>query len=121
QEVSTADAEVQTLDAEVRAARQTLASFGAGAESDDGARMEVRAPVSGFVLSRDAIRGQTIAPEHVLFTVADLDKTYFTARLFEKDLARVKTGSIAEVRLNAYPNETFVGRVENIGRALDEQ
>lgn len=77
--------------------------------------------MTGFVLSRDAIRGQTVTPEHVLFTGADLDKAYFTARLFEKDMASVKTGSLAEVRLNAYPSEVFVGRVENVGRALDEQ
>ena len=120
-EVSMAESDVQTLDAEARAARQTLAAFGAGAESGDGARVELRAPVSGFVLARDAIRGQTVTPEHVLFTVADLDRAYFTARLFEKDMARVRTGAVAEVRLNAYPNEVFVGRVENVGRALDEE
>lgn len=121
QEVSSAEAEAQTRDAEARAARQTLAAFGVGVESGDGARMEVRTPVAGFVLARDAIRGQTVTPEHVLFTVADLDKAFFTARLFEKDLARVKTGSLADVRLNAYPNELFAGRVENVGRALDQQ
>lgn len=121
QEMSSADADLQTLDAEMRAARQTLSAFGAEAESGDGARMEIRAPVAGFVLTRDAIRGQTVAAEHVLFTVADLDQAYFTARLFEKDMARVKAGSVAEVHLNAYPNETFLGRVENVGRALDEQ
>ena len=121
QEVSTSTADAQTLDAELRAARQTLTAFGTDAESGDGARIELHAPLSGFVLARDAVRGQTVTPEHVLFTIADLERAYFTARLFEKDLARVKTGAIADVHLNAYPNETFVGRVENVGRALDEQ
>ena len=120
QEVSAASAEAATLDAEVRAARQTLAAFGTDTESGDGARIELHAPVSGFVLSRDAVRGQTVTPEHVLFVVADLDKAYFTARLFEKDLARVRTGSVAEVHLNAYPHEVFIGNVESVGRALDE-
>lgn len=119
QEVSTAAAEAQTLDAETRAARESLAAFGAGTDGADGARMELRAQVGGFVLGRDAVRGQTVTSEYVIATVADLDKAFFTARLFEKDLARVKVGSSAEVRLNAYPNDVFLGTVETVGRALD--
>lgn len=119
QEIAAAEAEAQTLDSEVRAARQTLLAFGAVAEAGDGARMELRTPVAGFVLSRDAIRGQSVTAEHVAFVVADLEKAYFTARLFEKDVARVKPGATAEVRLNAYPGEVLVGPVEAVGRALD--
>ena len=55
----------------------------------------------------------------MLISVADLDKTYFTARLFEKDLSRVRQGAVADVRLNAYPNELFEGVVEVIGKQLD--
>jgi cobalt-zinc-cadmium efflux system membrane fusion protein len=119
QEVSSAQADSSTVDADVRAARQTLAAFGTAADSGDGATMTLRAPVAGFVLARDAVRGQTVNAEHVVFLIADLDKAYFTAKLFEKDLARVRVGAVAEVRLNAYPNETFVGAVETIGRSLD--
>lgn len=119
QEVSAAQSDSATLDAEARAARQTLLALGAAADGSDGARMELRAPVSGFVLSRDAVRGQSVTPEHIVFVIADLEKAYFRARLFEKDLARVRIGSAVEVRLNAYPNEVFPGVVETVGRALD--
>lgn len=119
QEVAAAQAETSTVDAELRAARQTLAAFGTAAAGRDGARLELRTPVGGFVLSRDAVRGQTVTPEHIAFVVADLDKAYFTAKLFEKDLARVRVGAAADVRLNAYPNEVFSGTVESVGRALD--
>jgi len=122
QEVSGANAEAESLEAEVRAARQTLSAFGAASSDSDGAgaRVELRAPVAGFVLSRDAVQGQTVTPEHVIATIADLDRAYFTARLFEKDLARIKIGAIAEIRLNAYPNDVFAGVVEIVGRQLDE-
>ena len=121
QEVSAADTEVRALEAEVRAARQTLAGF--GPSSDGGgtgaARLEIRAPISGAVLSRDAVRGQTVAADHVLLSLAELDKVYFVARLFEKDLVQVRDGAPTEVRLNAYPNEIFSGVVETVGRQLD--
>ena len=71
------------------------------------------------MLSRDAVQGQSVDAEHVIAVVGDLDHAYFLGRLFEKDLARVKQGAHAEVRLNAYPNEVFEGEVETIGKQLD--
>ena len=121
QEVSTAQAEAAALDAEVAAARQTLAALGQGAEATrgGGARVTIRSPLTGFVLRRDAVAGQTVDAAHVLAVVGNLAKVYFLARLFEKDLARVKVGASTEVRLNAYPSEVFEGTVETIGRQLD--
>jgi cobalt-zinc-cadmium efflux system membrane fusion protein len=121
QEVAAAVAEASALDAEAAAARQTLTAFGQGAEEAQGgsARVIIRTPLAGFVLSRDAVQGQTMTAEHVIAVVGDLDHAYFLGRLFEKDLARVKVGASAEVRLNAYPNEVFDAKIETIGRQLD--
>jgi cobalt-zinc-cadmium efflux system membrane fusion protein len=121
QEVAGASAEAEALEAEVAAARQTLASFGPGAEQAQGAvaRMTLRSPIGGFVLARDAVPGQTVDAEHVIAAIGDLAHAYFLGRLFEKDLARVKIGAAVEVRLNAYPTEVFTGTAEAIGKQLD--
>jgi len=121
QELSAAQAEAAALDAEVAAARQTLGALGQGsAEAQGGsARVTIRSPLPGFVLSRDAVQGQSVDAEHVIAVVGDLENVYFLGRLFEKDLARVKVGASTEVRLNAYPNEMFEGKIETIGRQLD--
>ena len=121
QELAVALAEAAALEAEVTAARQTLASFGQAAEQvrGDSARILLRTPLSGFVLARDAVQGQTVTAEHVVAVVGDLDHVYFLGRLFEKDLGRVKVGAAAEVRLNAYPDDVLTGKVETIGRQLD--
>jgi cobalt-zinc-cadmium efflux system membrane fusion protein len=121
QEVAAAAAEAAALDAEAAAARQTLTAFGQGGDDEQGgsARITIKTPLAGFVLSRDAVQGQTVTAEHVIATVGDLDHAYFLGRLFEKDLARVKVGASAEVRLNAYPNEVFDASIETIGRQLD--
>lgn len=120
QELAAAEADARTAEAELRAARETVAAFGAaGDRAGDAARLEVRTPVGGFVLQRDGVRGQTVPAEYVVMTVADLDHAFFVARLFEKDLARIKVGAAAEVRLNAYPDDVFEGVVESIGRQLD--
>jgi cobalt-zinc-cadmium efflux system membrane fusion protein len=121
QEAAAAAAEASALDAEAAAARQTLTAFGQGGDDAQGgsARVTIKTPLAGFVLSRDAVQGQTVTAEHVIAVVGDLDHAYFLGRLFEKDLARVKVGASAEVRLNAYPNEVFEGKIETIGRQLD--
>lgn len=121
QEVAVAVAEASALDAEAAAARQTLAAFGQAAQQARGgtARVTIQTPIAGFVLSRDAVQGQTVDAEHVIAVIGDLERAYFLGRLFEKDLARVKVGASAEVRLNAYPREVFEAKIETIGRQID--
>ncbi|HVV48651.1 MAG TPA: efflux RND transporter periplasmic adaptor subunit [Polyangia bacterium] len=121
QEVAVAVAEASALEAEAAAARQTLAAFGQAAEQAQGgtARVTIRTPLAGFVLSRDAVQGQSVDAEHVIAVVGDLERAYFLGRLFEKDLARVKVGATAEIRLNAYPGEVFDATIETIGRQID--
>jgi cobalt-zinc-cadmium efflux system membrane fusion protein len=121
QEASAAEAEAASLDAEVSAAKQTLSALGQGeVEARNGsARVTIRTPLAGFVLSRDAVRGQSVDAEHVIAVIGDLDRVYFLGRLFEKDLSRMTVGASAEVRLNAYPSEAFDGKIETIGRQLD--
>jgi cobalt-zinc-cadmium efflux system membrane fusion protein len=121
QEAMSANAEAEALEAEVAAARQTIAAFGPGAQQAQGAvaRMSLRSPLSGFVLARDGVPGQTLDAEHVIVVVGDLENAYFLGRIFEKDLERVKVGAFVETRLNAYPHEVFAGTVEAIGKQLD--
>ncbi|MGQ0508760.1 MAG: efflux RND transporter periplasmic adaptor subunit [Myxococcaceae bacterium] len=118
QELSAAAGEAESAEAEERAARQTLTAFGAIAQSKS-ARLSLTAPIDGFVLSRDAVVGQNLPAEHMLARIARFERAYFLARVFEKDLGRLKQGASAEVRLNAYPDEVFVGTVETVGRQLD--
>lgn len=117
QELETARAEVQVLEAEVAAARQTLASMGGGGGAT--ARLELRAPFAGVITKRDGVIGQPVAADHVLAEIVDLDHALFLARLFEHDLARVHEGAAAEVTLDAYPELAFPGKVITIGRQVE--
>jgi membrane fusion protein, heavy metal efflux system len=122
QERETAGADVAALEAELGAARQTLAAFGPtvlDATTGDAARITLTAPVSGRVLSRQAVRGEGVTAERVLAEIADLSHAYFQVRVFEKDTASVRQGSKAEVRLNAHPEVVFEGTVESVGHHVD--
>jgi membrane fusion protein, heavy metal efflux system len=113
-----AEAEAQSLDAEARALGEQLAAVGAG-RSGGGVLLELRAPLKGVVIKRDAVVGQPVTAEQTLASIADLTEAWFLGRVFEKDLGRLHEGARAEVELNAYPAERFDGSIELVGQQID--
>jgi len=121
QEIATAQAELYSLQADALAAERTLLSFGLTKNqfTHPGSQLEIRSPREGIVISRNAIVGQAVLADHLLAEIVNLELAYFVGRLFEKDLTHVRVGESAEIRLNGYPTEIFVGTVETIGSRLD--
>lgn len=118
QEAVAAQAEADALDAEAKALGEQLAALGMGA-SGGGADLVLRAPVSGVIVTRDAIIGQPVTTEQTIASIADMSEVWFLARVFEKDLGKLEIGAVGDVTVNAYPNETFEGKVEYISRQID--
>lgn len=118
QEVLSAQSDADALQAQSRAADELLRAIGAGSETINSV-LTLRAPISGVVIARNAVVGQPVNADQTLATIADLREAWFLGRVFEKDLERLKTGTRAEVRLNAYTERRFEGTVEYIGRQID--
>jgi cobalt-zinc-cadmium efflux system membrane fusion protein len=51
--------------------------------------------------------------------ISDLSSVWIVCDVYENDLATVRLGDVAEVRLNAYPDKVLKGAVSNIGASLD--
>ncbi len=113
-----AKAEADALDSEARALGEQLGAMGAGAAGSDFL-LTIRAPVSGVVISRNAIVGEPVTTDKVLASIADLEEVWFLGRVFEKDLGRLAEGLPAEVTLNAYPQQQFDGTLEQLGQTID--
>lgn len=113
-----AQADARAQEAEARALNEQLTAIGVNAESG-GFIVALRAPISGVVVSRDAIVGQPIGPDAVLATIVDLSEVWFLGRVFEKDLSRLRVGTSAEVELNAYPGGHFHGTVDYVSQQID--
>jgi membrane fusion protein, heavy metal efflux system len=83
--------------------------------------VDVRAPVSGVITDQQVTNAAGVAglgsPNP--FTISDLSYVWILCDVFENDLANVHVGEIAEIRLNAYPNQAFTGRISNILPILD--
>lgn len=84
-------------------------------------RYTVVSPVGGSVLERHATLGENVEAKDVMFLVADLSEVWVQAAIYEKDLASVRKGMAAVVRIQAYPELPFPGRVTYVGQKVDER
>jgi membrane fusion protein, copper/silver efflux system len=69
------------------------------------------APQDGEIVERIAVNGMRAAPGDVLFRIADHDVVWVLADVAERDLALLDVGQTASVRLRAYPDRIFSGKV----------
>jgi len=78
----------------------------------------ILSPVDGIVVSRNVDVGQTVAASFqtpTLFTIAqDLTKMQVDTNVDEADIGRVVLGQPVEFTVDAYPELTFRGKVEQI-------
>ncbi len=75
-------------------------------------------PVDGVVVDRQYDVGQTVAASFqapTLFTIAqDLTKMQVQADVDQSDIGRVKVGQPARFTVDAYPDETFQGKITQV-------
>lgn len=83
------------------------------------ARVPLRAPFAGEVIERNATVGEVVDPNKLLFTIADLSTVWVRADFPEQQAARLKRGLPIEVRVAAYPGETFHGTIAYVGAVVD--
>jgi Cu/Ag efflux protein CusF len=73
-----------------------------------------RSPVSGVVTEKKALQGMRFMPGESLYQVTDLSSVWVLADVFEQDIGLVKTGAQASVKINAYPDKSFNGKITYI-------
>ena len=79
----------------------------------------MRAPISGVVVEKKAVRGAQVNPGDDLFSVATLDQIWLTADIYEDDLSRVHVGQTIQAVTTAYPDEVFSGVIDRISPSID--
>src|SRR6266849_5512080 len=83
--------------------------------------LDIRAPASGVITDQQVTNAAGVAglgsPNP--FTISDLSYVWILCDVYENDLASVHIGETAEIRLNAYPDKVFTGRINNVLPVLD--
>ena len=80
-----------------------------------------RSPAHGIVIEKKAVQGMRFQPGDVLYQIADLSSVWVVADVFEQDLAQVKPGQNAKLRVNAYPGKEFDAKVGFVYPTLNAQ
>ncbi len=85
-------------------------------------RCTLTAPFEAVVSSRDVQVGQTVAPVILatspLFTLVDRRSLHVRASFDEVDAARIRTGLLARLTLDAFPDRAFDGSVAEISPVI---
>ncbi len=76
-------------------------------------------PATGVLTKKDVVPGMRVNAGDMPFEIVDLSRVWLLADAYESDLAQVKVGMAATLRLKAFPNRTFKGRVAFIDPLLD--
>lgn len=83
------------------------------------ANTTISSPVDGFVGKRFLDPGATVSPNVPVASLVDIRTVRMVANLVEKDVKRVTVGTHANVEVDAYPGETFSGRVGRVAPVFD--
>ena len=105
----------------MKSSAQMIKTLGADVSREDSV-ISVYAPVSGTIVEQNVVQSSSVhTPDNQpnLFTIADLSHVWILCDVYENDLAAVRLGENADIKLNAYPDQTFKGRIANIGKVLD--
>ena len=99
----------------LRLAQQQLGATGGGGGALN--RIAMRSPISGQVIARPAVLGQTVDANAELYRVANLSRVSINASVSPADAGRIRPGTRVEVTAAGRRQE---GRVSFVSPALDE-
>jgi len=106
-------------------AGQKAAMLHSGAIDTVSQSFTLTAPADGEVLVRNLSAGVEVQGQYSggssqeLFTIGEVDEVWVIADVYELDMARVTVGSPASVKVVAYPNKVFEGKVDWVSGMLD--
>ena len=121
QSLDDAEARQQAAAAQLDLARAQFAQAEARLEELRIARgnTNIVSPVNGFVGKRNFDPGAWASQQTPVLSVVDISSVRLVANVVERDLRLVNTGDPAVVEVDAFPGESFLGRIARVAPVLD--
>jgi Cu(I)/Ag(I) efflux system membrane fusion protein len=79
----------------------------------------INAPMSGIVINKHVSEGMYVETGTKIYTVADLSHLWVQLDAYESDIEWVRYGQKIKFTTEAYPGQTFKGRISFISPTLD--
>ncbi len=114
-----AQQDVEIAQLEITKVQENLGIYGGSLERGV---LLVRAPFSGYILSKQVVSGQQIeAGEEPLFAISDLEEVWVMANVYAGNLSSVQQGMKVQVRASSYPDEVFEGEIDRLANTFDTE
>lgn len=81
----------------------------------------VRSPISGVISRRHVKAGNMIGTDQPMYRVTDFTPLQAILHIPEHEMSKIRNNQRAELRVDALPNETFIGHVERISPVVDSE
>jgi multidrug resistance efflux pump len=76
--------------------------------------INITSPISGTILQTAAVEGQTVGAGLTIAQLTDLNAVTITAYVNEGSINNVKVGQDVDVKVDAYSDTTYTGKVQQI-------
>jgi len=115
-----AEAAVKNAQIELERTRVHLVGFlDVPAEDDEEDAVPIKTRNAGTVIKRETSVGAVVKAADGVYVVSDLTSVWMIAALPEDQLGKVRVGMNAQVKVQAYPDEVFAGKIVRLGDQLD--
>ncbi len=117
----------ETASKTVEAAKEKLRLWGLTEEQIEEIEMRgktsdhvtIYTPISGVVIHKNGLEGMYVKTGTAIYTIADLSQVWVKLDAYESDLIWIRNGQTVEFETQAYPGETFKGKVAFVDPFLD--
>lgn len=85
---------------------------------------QIKAPINGIIAKKFLDEGEIIVASSMmknspLVTIVDMDKVKISAYVIEKKLAQLRLGLPANIKVDAYPDRSFIGSITRISPIIE--
>lgn len=90
------------------------------AAGEPSRHVTIHAPVGGVVVHKNAVQGDYVQTGTRIYTIADLTRVWVRLEAYERDLPWLHYGQEVSFEAEAWPGETFRGRISFLDPVLDD-
>jgi len=120
-EFESTQADMAQSQAEAERTKARLHNLGIDHAASGNESFTLKAPMAGMIVDRQINVGNEVRPDapNPLFTITNPDHLWAMIDLPERDLNKVSLGQTLSIKVDAFADEEFQGKVQSIGTMVD--